>query len=396
LLKKHHPEWWEDSIESKDPQEDGSTKTSHYIPIPIPDYVGGEKTKPIIKPNKKTVIDPSVDPVPDSTEETLKKIVDPNKPGSIEGTIGGGGTPKNVTLKGTASALYTVYNPTINEIKDFGKWLWSSNFVDQILKVFSNPMEAIIGLHKIYANPIVGDKHNIKVGYLDSGVSANVVTNQYVDVDCGSIIIPEVYNSAVDYNSELSLYLPFIGIVRLNTGDVINSVLRVVYHVDVTTGATMVDVHVTKNATDAIMYMYSGNCAETIPLSSGSYMGIVSNVTGLAASIGATVATGGAAAPLVAGSALKLLDHGTSVQRSGSISGNAGAMAVKKPYLIKTENLSYIPSNISAYIPESNIIAKINSCSGFTVCDKVFFSDSIATKTESDEIESLLKSGVIV
>ena len=101
---------------------------------------------------------------PDTTANTDTPTEDPNPPDT-----GGGLTPPIVVPVGSASALWSVYNPTLTEINQLGAWLWSNNFIDQLLKMFNDPMQAIIGLHATFIQPVTGSAQNIKVGYLDSG-----------------------------------------------------------------------------------------------------------------------------------------------------------------------------------------------------------------------------------
>ena len=88
---------------------------------------------------------------------------EPNPPDTGDGT-----TPPVIVPTGSATALWSVYNPTQQDINDLGAWLWSSNFITQLLQMFNDPMQAIIGLHKTFITPTVGTAQNIKVGYLDT------------------------------------------------------------------------------------------------------------------------------------------------------------------------------------------------------------------------------------
>ena len=171
--------------------------------------------------------------------DTIAKLVIPPKTGT-------GTSPEPVIPLGKASSLWAIYNPTQSEIDSFGAWMWSDNPIEQIRKLFSDPMQAIIGVHKVFAPPIIAGRRNIKVGYLDSGVSSNYVGNQYSEVDCGSVSLGEFFGNVLDYHpfTSVNLYLPFVGVVKLDTADVMRSTISVKYGVDVLTGDCLAKVSV--------------------------------------------------------------------------------------------------------------------------------------------------------
>ena len=179
-LKDQYPELWDNAISQDVVQPDGTVKTYTYVPVAMPDI--DENGNPIS--STSTQADPQVQP--ETATKTLldliTKIIQRDPPVNPPDT-GDGDTPPVVPPSGSASSLYAIYNPTLSQINAFGAWLWSDNFVDQIKKLFNDPMQAIIGLHKVYATPATGGSQTIKVGYLDSGVSSRVVSNQYTTID---------------------------------------------------------------------------------------------------------------------------------------------------------------------------------------------------------------------
>ena len=271
--------------------------------------------------------------------------------------------------------------------------------MDQIKKLFNDPMQSIIGLHKIFCTPTVSGSSNIKVGYLDSGVTSNVVSNQYTTLSCGSVDLAEYFGNVFDYSpyTDVSLYLPFVGIVRLNVADVMRATLTVTYHFDVLTGACLVEVKVTRDSHDAVIYQYTGNAAAQYPLSSGSYMGILSGILSIAGGIAGTVATGGAAAPLLIGSAASALSMKTKVERSGSLSGNSGAMGIKIPYLIINRPQAALADNYQNYIGiPTNQETLISDTTGFVKYDVIHLTGVPATEKEKSEIQTLFSQGVLI
>ena len=379
-------------------QPDGSTKEITYVPIAIPDNIenptssdNSTQADPTVDPSKMT--DPSTDPLLKTILALLLKQTD------TPTDTGNGDTPIVIPPTGTANALFAIYNPTEAQIKSFGAWLWSPNFVDQLLKMFNNPSEAIIGLHKVFVTPITGAEQNIKVGYLDSGVASKIVTNQYVTIDCGTIALAEFFGNVFDYSpfTDVSLYLPFIGIVKLNNADVLRSTINIVYHADVINGSVLAEVKVNRDGAGGTLYQYTGNCAVEYPLSSGSYIGMITGALSLGAGIAGTIASGGNMIPAMMGATAGLGRMHSDVSRSGSFSGNAGAMGIKKPYLIISRPQTELADKFTTFVGKpSNYTTTIGACKGFTKVDTVHIENVDATSSELDELNQILTSGILV
>jgi hypothetical protein len=391
LLKQQYPDMWDSAISRDVLQPDGTLKRFTYVPVPTPSATDWMDTRPTgdgsQQSQKDTVVNPDMDT---SIKDTISSSssnapTTPNPPDT-----GGGSSPTVVPPVGKASSLWSIYNPTLEQVNQFGSWLWSSNFVEQLKKLFNDPMQAIIGLHKVYSPVQTSGLGTIKCGYLDSQVPSKLVSEQYVTVDCGSVDMQEYFGNVFDYPpyTEVSIYLPFIGIRQLDPSDVMRSTISVKYHVDVLTGACLAEVNVQRDASGGTLYTFSGDAAVRYPVSSGSYMGIVSGLIGVATSI-----VSGNLLPALGG-ATRL--H-TNVDRSGSFTGNSGAMGSKVPYLIisrpqtamadKFETLSGYPSN--TFTP-------LSACKGFTQVKYCHVENLSATETEKNEIEQLLKEGVIL
>lgn len=395
-LTEQYPDLFEKAVTQDVVQPDGSTITYTYVPVAMPEL--NPEGYPVSSPSTQAL--PQVDPAT-ATEPLLKlitKLLQKDPPVNPPDT-GSGDAPAVVPASGSASALYAIYNPTLAQINAFGAWLWSDNFVDQIKKLFNDPMQAIIGLHKVYATPATSGSQNIKVGYLDSGVSANVVSSQYTTIDCGTVTLSEYFHNVFDYSpyTQINLYLPFIGIVSLDNADVMRASIHIVYHVDVLSGACLAEVKVTRDGAGGTLYQYSGNASVTLPISSGSYMGIVSSIASIAGGIAGTIASGGAALPMIASAAGSVLNARAKVEHSGGFSGNAGAMGGKIPYLIISRPQVALANNFQKYIGfPANYTTKLSNCSGFVKVLECHIENVNATNSELTEIETLLKEGILV
>lgn len=299
------------------------------------------------------------------------------------------------------TGMGAVYNPSIFQVRDLAEYLWTPAFLDLFKKFFSDPKDAIVSLHKVYVTPERGTTDSIWCGYVETPVGGVYkVANQYKHLDCGSIFIPEYYESARDYNaSDLKLYLPFIGIVQLDITEFLNKSMHVYYNVDVLTGSCIAFVCAVSGEVEKILYTFNGNCSVTIPISSGSYLtnwqALANSALSLASGDVLGAAMGGA-------SAVKMQVH-----RSGSLGSNVGAMSPRKPYILISR---LIPNEfdrdkgLEVYQlnkPFEDLETFFDSCSDG---DKVVISDFVgnvttnhnAMESEMNELKMLLESGIII
>jgi len=410
-LQNQFPNVWNDSITYNQIQPDGTLKPTTYVPVGWPTTVANPwtDTKPTTDAQPTTQAQPQIDldTLLDSQTSpltrTLTQTPTPNPDPDLDvpqnpTDTGDGSSPTPIPPTGSASALWSVYHPTQAQVNAFGAWLWSNDFVDQLLKVFQNPMDAIISLHKVFISPVDAGSTTIHAGYLDSEVPSNYVTQQYVYKDCGYVNCYEVFGNVFDYvGTSVSLYLPFIGIVPLNVDEVMRSTIHVTYGCDLFTGAILVQVEISRDGNDVVMYQYGGDGGVQYPVSGSRSSGFL---TGLAATIGAaaSIATGGAALPAFAAAfGGSVMSAQKQVQHSGGFSGNSGAMGGKTPYLIierpQTKVAQLFPS-LSGY--PTNLSGKLSDFEGQVVVSDVHVEGMTATDTELSMIEDLLKEGVLL
>lgn len=390
-----------------------TTTTSKWIPVTIPTDFLNTDDNIINKPNNKPVSTnlhqtndgsyPDNDTENKAKENTITEGSTPSTPDNIDPInpiLPSEDTPNIIVPDiNIDTGLGAVYVPTIEQLNSFSQWLWSPNFIEQIKKLFSDPMQGIIGLHQIYFTPEHNGTDTIHCGYLDSGVSSDYTKKRYIKINCGSVNVKEIFGNIFDYEplTTIECYLPFIGIVPLKVGDVMRSTLSIEYVCDVLTGACLCNIYVLRDDIKALLYTYGGNCAVNYPLSSGSYMGIVSSLVGVTMSVATGIISGGTSIPLsIGGGAMSLLNAKTNVKTSGGYSGNTGAMGVKKPYLIIKNTLASMPDNYNKYIGNAyNDIKNISECVGYSVIENVQLIGEM-TDTEKEEIKNYLENGVII
>ena len=390
-LTTTYPDWA--TNKGKVPTKDGE-KTVLPLKIPKPDKGTDPQNEAQTGKYPETEPDPYI-------EDLISENKLPNNPENIP-TKDDGDTPTPVIppIGVEATGFVALYNPTQSQLSSFSQYLWSSDFIDNFKKLFANPMDAIIGLHMIYATPSRGSEAEIVCGYAHSGVMSNTVNSQYIEIDCGSIKVNRYFGSVLDYApyTKLQVYLPFVGIVDLDTNEIMGGTLNIKYRIDVLTGSCLARLKVTRGDYNAELYNFAGNCAVQLPISGGSYSGIIANAIGVAGSIGATIASGGALAPVLVGSAVSsAINSHVNVSHSGSLGSNAGALGIMKPYLIITRPKPAEADNFNKFYGKpSNKTVILSSCSGYTRVKDVHVDNIVATDNELSEIEQLLKEGVII
>ena len=406
-LKQQYPDMWNDALTWDNVQPDGTNPQLTYVPVPMPQATSGTDTQPVTgtQTQTQTVISPT------DTDQTLLDLItqlitktqtdtDTSIPPNNPVDTGTGGSPVPTPPSGSASALWSVYHPTQAQVNSFGAWLWGSPFLTNIGKLFQNPIDGVISLHKIFAMPVDSGTGNIVVGTLDSGVSSATVNQQYVTVDCGSISCMEDFGNVFDYSpfTTASVYLPFIGIVPIDVNDIMRSTIHVTYGVDVYTGACLAMIEVTRDSFTVNMYQYAGVASVEYPLSNVQNGQLVSGLLAIGAGVASMVATGGVTAPAVGAVAGGVVAGAKSnIGKSGGFSGNAGAMGIKKPYLILQRPQTKVAetfTEIEGY--PTNYSCKLGDCSGQVVVKSVHVEGIPATDAELTQIESLLKDGVLV
>lgn len=367
------------------------------------------ETLPQPEPNPNPYPEPSIEPDPDPQPEpdpienptepdTDPNPVDPNPDPSLPALPIVPDIPDTVP----ANAMFTVYKPTMAQVNSFGGWLWSNNIMEAIKRIWQNPLDGIISFMKVYVDAPTSGSDTIKVGMLDSEVSSAVVTGQFVTVECGSINIREKFYNATDYSPFVSLhvYLPFIGIVELDIDEFMNGEIKITYHVDVYTGTCLAEIKARRSYDKpewTIIYTFSGNASQQLPLTSASFSGALSSLVSIVGG-GLAIASGGGLGLLAGATGLAhaVTHEMVHLAHSGSLSANAGIMGARKPFLILTRRRSYDANGYNElYGYPSNKTVFLNNCSGFVKVKDIQLKTS-ATDVENNEIEALLKNGVII
>lgn len=238
--------------------------------------------------------------------------------------------------------LITLYNPTPAELKEIGKVRYYSG--DQAVDL-GNYISSLI---KVFVKVPQGDRTEVLLGGYSTGVECNVVDNDIVETDCGTVEIVGKYGNSMDYeNTTVEIYLPLIGFKTLETDKVMNETLSLVYRTNVINGDTIALIY---NTTGTLIYTFNCKASFEIPYTMNSY------------------------------------------DTKGDVAVNADYLFGFTPTVTIRYNKAY---NASAVVGNDNQNTTLNTLTGFVKCSEVFNTIN-ATTAEKDEIDDLLKTGVII
>lgn len=333
---------------------------------------------------------------------------DPYAPGGESGTGGGTGTfdgtstpipiPSLPTLSAVDTGFITLFNPSLAQLKNLASYMWSGTFdLNTFKKLFADPMDCILGLSIVPVAVPNGGTQSVMVGNISTGVSMTLAGSQYVVVNCGTINVNEYWGSYLDYApySKASIYLPYCGVHPIDIDEIMDRSITVEYHVDILSGACVAFIM----CADSVLYSFTGQCASSIPVSGNDFTQMINGIITASTAIGSMVATGGATAPVAVPQLVSTAVNSMKpeVEKSGSLSGTGGMLAIQTPYLILTIPRQALPKDQNTFTGyPSFITSTLGDLSGYTEVEEIHLESIPATDGELSEILNLLKSGVIL
>lgn len=247
-------------------------------------------------------------------------------------------------MSSIASDLVKAYQVDLANLNQLTSFLWSDGFINTLKKIQNDPMENIQKLFYLPYNVEVSTEENIKIGNTDSEIQGKRIVKQFQEIDFGNIDITEYYGNTLDYNTELSIYLPFIGEKTLNIYDIMGGSLNLKYRVDILTGNCIAILSIVRKQNDvtlnSVLYTYIGDMSNSVPLTSTQnnffkqILGNLTNPTALITNSGMQFAMSGMSGV-----------NSTNYTHSGNIGGNNGFMSVLTPYLIIRRPVNIKPAD---------------------------------------------------
>lgn len=322
---------------------------------------------------------------------------------------------------GVSTGFVKMLAPTDAQINAFCTEITSDSALNSLKQFFTNnPLDFITSLHVVPGTYSQSQNAvTLKYGGYESSVAMIPITQEYTEIDYGSLDLKEIYGSWEDYNphTKMSIYLPYIGIKDLDVDRIQGSRLKLKYLVSASTGSilaflTSVRVDNRNSGAEILVGQWAGCAKYTIPLTSVQHDAAVNaalSIVAAAVSVGAAVATSGASAAVSAASAAAIGStignaalsgaHAgkVDVTMQGTVSGDMAFFTAPDAYIqieapiegrpIAYDHIVGMPSNITtdlAHQPMNNYIEFVN----------IDVSGIDAPSDEKQLIVDMLKGGI--
>ena len=298
------------------------------------------------------------------------------------------------TSSNSIGVLTTTYKMTRDRLKQLGAFLWGANIFDSFSLVNSNPIENIISCKDIPFSLSAGEDSVIKLGNVDTGVNGNKVSNNFGEINIGTLTIPAKYHNFLDLApyTKVTIYLPYIGFKELDATLIMGKTITVKYAVDVITGGCVAEIFCKKTR----MYEFSGQVGIDIPITASNRAQVEAGYISNAVSGGADLLTGD-----VIGASESMLSSAFSKYHYSSTSAPSPACiaSINRTCYIIIDRPSY--DNLKTFNHtrgrQCYLSKTIGNLKGYTICDKNLDLNGIrATDAEKEEIVNILSSGFFV
>jgi len=330
--------------------------------------------------------DPIIDPDPDDPDPIIPDPEPDPDP-----------TPDDPDPSDASAKLYSVHALSAAEVGALGTFLFSADFISAIQNMFAEPLDCIIACYTLYYHGTlpVGANERLKLGSVlgTGGVTGDRVSERFFTIDFGSVKVPEFYGNVEDYApyTTVEIYLPYIGFCPLETNDIMNASVKLIYTIDTYSGACVAKIYCTKKGVKQELYNFNGNTAVQIPLTGRDFtQGVVSVI-----SAGIGLLSGEPTAMVLGAS--RILGSPYSIRRSGNVGANMGAMSNQTPYIIVKRPKAYNAANYPYFYGQPSWWSTtLGRLSGYTRVKEAHLDGIVCTEEEREEILQLLLAGVMV
>lgn len=166
------------------------------------------------------------------TIATLSKVVNNLKDDS-DITISANAVPQTTYTDKYGSI--NVYNVTVDNLTQFAEERFITVGTEDVAEIDLG--EYVSKLFRLYCAIGNTTESTLKVANYDlTNINVQVPVNDIVTVDCGTITVTGKNGTANDFNGELQIFLPFIGLQSLNIDKALNNPLHLYYKINIVTG----------------------------------------------------------------------------------------------------------------------------------------------------------------
>ena len=331
------------------------------------------------------------------------------------------------TRGAVGSGFVKVYEVGDTELQDICDFMWDDSLLTTLGRFFNDPREIIVGLMVFPIMPShVRSNAPIYAGNLDTGVTGNLLLNEYETRYAGSRRIPKGNSDFMSFAPyrRIKIDIPYCGEHELDPSAVYGATLKLYYHISFFSGNCVAELTRTFDCGEEEPFaFFGGQMGYSIPLSSEDFTRTLSSLISAGISVGSALCTYGAssaaagaaktaekaairqgAANAALGGAVAsgvggLLDGSLAPNVSYNTGGgaNSGFLGCQQPYIIMDCPIPAYDGNQSSYIGYTYYkTKKLNDCDGYTKCFEAHIEGVHATDSELEEIVSWLTHGVII
>lgn len=329
--------------------------------------------------------------------------------------------------------LFTAFVLSDDDVGAFKGYMYTTDLmngmksvIDKIGSLGGEVSDYILNFMKLPITIPVTQRKDVQIGFYPTNLNFAYADKIGYQKGMGSLKVEPYWGNALDYKSKIQIYLPYIGYEYLDTAEVMGKTIGIKYNISLIDGSCVALIYVDDN----LKYQFNGNCATNLPISQVN----MTEVTQKALSLGTSVITAGATADSTIGTLQQaqveasqgtiagqsranslvsksesdvnkasngiqnaISNIGGNVRRCSNLSGNLGFLSSQTPYLIISRPRLCMPDNYAHYHGyPSNITRKLGELSGYTVVSNIHLDGLDATSSEIEELESILKAGVII
>ena len=356
----------------------------------------------------------------------------PNEPAGGSGSLPLNDEPVGrPTLNNNRNAINTGFTrmywlEDASKLNDFASWMSDPDRIwDKIFE--TDPLQGIIEVALCPVYFFSNDdlfSTNIRIFGQDTGIAAYRLSSQFFRLECGTYTFEtQCGDTYLDYApyTTIKVFLPYIGIVELNTNDVMKREIKLEYTFDILWGVCIAHIYV-KNDDDewTLHYERHGQYLINIPITKADRgqeaaaikQAISFIATGFGAAGGYALGGGnvsdmspnaaaGTGAGILGGTvstALNVVSSHPQISYSdGSVGGLSGYMGIDEPFIMIEHVITARPEHDELYTGmPCYITGDVGDFENYNKFVDVHLESIPCTNKEQDEIYTWLTNGVII
>ena len=159
-----------------------------------------------------------------------------------------------------------VYNPSTSDMAQLAtKRFRANNTVNGITYSDIDLGSYITQFKRIFFDVVSSSKSNILLGRHDTLINTDVVNNDDVTIDCGTVFIQGINNNELDTKIyKIKIVLPFYEVIELPS-IYMNKTIHIVYKANIITGYADILINEVVNDTDLLIVKYRCKISQDLP-----------------------------------------------------------------------------------------------------------------------------------